>query len=387
MPGLLADGFKDWFIKLNFREHGSSAFAADSDHIFYLIFLLSTFFFILLMGLMFFFALKYRKRPGAIPQRSANHNTLAELSWSVIPTILLVWMFFEGFWGFAHQIVAPSEAPEFNVTGSKWSWALTYPNGATSPVSTDVRNISGEAVTTADGKRLGGIVPTPIFVIPEEHPVMLRMHSIDVIHSFWVPAFRAKFDVFPNRYTTTWFNASKIKGGKTLPNDKDWGKWAGTPYEDHWVFCAEYCGDNHSDMYAVLRVVPYDTFLKIVDDWSRPTGEPWEKGRIFWKTKGCYTCHTTDGGKLVGPTWKNMYGYEVELTNGQKFVRDADYIRRSILNPGGEIVKGYPNQMTIQKLNDEEMESLIAYMQTLSDKGPPQLPKPEGAGTPEPEKK
>jgi cytochrome c oxidase subunit II len=385
MPGLLADGFKDWFVKLNFREPGSSAFAADSDHIFYLIFLLSTFFFVLLMGLMFFFALKYRKRAGAVPQRSANHNTLAELSWSVIPTILLVWMFFEGFWGFAHQIVAPSEAPEFNVTASKWAWNLKYPNGATSPVTTDVRNISGSPVTTPDGKRVGGTSPTPIFVIPEEHPVMLRMHSIDVIHSFWVPAFRAKFDVFPNRYTTTWFNASKIKGGNTLPNDKDWGQWAGTPYEDHWVFCAEYCGDNHSDMYAILRVVPYQTFLSIADDWAKPKGEPWEKGQFFWKTKGCYSCHTTDGAKLVGPTWKDMYGAEVELTTGEKFVRDANYIRKSIREPGSQIVKGYPNQMTMQALKDEEIEDLIAYMQRISKFAPPQLPKPEGV--PEAEKK
>jgi cytochrome c oxidase subunit 2 len=149
-----------------------------------------------------------------------------------------------------------------------------------------------------------------------------------VIHSFWVPDFRCKFDVFPNRYTSTWFKATKIRPGKTLPKDQDWGKWAGTPYEDHWVFCAEYCGASHSDMYAILRVVPYDVFLKILADWGEPRGEPWEKGKFLWKSKGCYSCHSIDGSKVVGPTWKNMYGYPVELSDGRTLTVDENYIRK-----------------------------------------------------------
>jgi heme/copper-type cytochrome/quinol oxidase subunit 2 len=130
------------------------------------------------MALMVYFTFKYRRRPGAVPLRSANHNTILELSWSVIPTILLVWMFFEGFWGFADQIVAPGEAPEFVVTARKWSWSLTYPNGATSPVSTRSRAIDGaEPIVDAKGRKLEAAAETPIFVVPEDKPIRLRMST------------------------------------------------------------------------------------------------------------------------------------------------------------------------------------------------------------------
>ncbi len=389
MPGLttgltMGDGLKDLFIKYNFREPGSSTIAGPSDDIFYLIFILSTIFFVLLMVLMVWFAFKYRRRPGQVPLRSAQHNTILELAWSVIPTILLAWMFFVGFWGYADQLVAPSEASECVVTARKWSWSLTYPNGATSPVVTRTRSMGDDPVQIGPGKT-EAVVDTPIFVVPEEHPLRFRMASIDVIHSFWVPDFRAKFDVFPNRYTSTWFKPSKIKGGHTLPNDGDWKQWAGKPYEDHWVFCAEYCGQSHSDMYAILRVVPYETYLSILDDWAKPKGEPWEKGKFFHKAKGCYSCHSVDGSRIVGPSWKDMFGHKVEFADGTAYTDEqmsdptffANYVRESILTPAAKIVKGYPNQMTFQHVNPEEMDDLIAFMEHISDKAPPPQAKPE----------
>jgi cytochrome c oxidase subunit 2 len=221
---------------------------------------------------------------------------------------------------------------------------------------------------------------TPIYVVPEGQPLRLRMASIDVIHSFWVPDFRAKFDVFPNRYTSTWFQPSKIKGTHTLPNDKDWGAWAGTPYEDHWVFCAEYCGASHSDMYAILRVVPPAAYEKIIAAWAVPTGEPAVRGAKYYKIKGCYSCHSVDGSRIVGPTWKNMFGYPVEFSDGRSIPAvDADYVRKSILTPAADIVKGYPNQMTFQKVTQDEIDCLIAYMQSISDKGGAPAPGQSGA--------
>src|SRR5688572_8501081 len=139
----------DWFTTWNFRTPGASTVSGHSDWLFFWIYAISAFFFILLMGLMVLFTLKYRRRPGVAPVRSASHNTLLELSWSVIPTILLVWMFFEGFWGFADQLVAPSNAPVLNVTASRWNWALQYPNGAASAEQTRT-----------------GALDVPIFVIP-----------------------------------------------------------------------------------------------------------------------------------------------------------------------------------------------------------------------------
>jgi cytochrome c oxidase subunit II len=375
MPGLTLAGLQDWWDAWNFRGPGAASSAANTDWVFYWIYVISTFFFVLLMVLMVLFTVKYRRRAGATPERSASHNTLLELSWSVIPTILLVWMFFEGFWGFADALVAPVEAAELVVKAQQWQWSLTYPNGAESPESTRSRHMAGTR-TTALASWSGteeGVQDSPIYVIPEEEPVRLRMYSIDVIHSFWVPDFRAKFDVMPNRYTAVWFQPTKIHGTATLPAEGGWKKWAGTPYEDHWVFCAEYCGSNHSEMYALLRVVPADVYRDIIRDWAEPRGAPYEIGAKLYKTKGCVSCHSLDGSRNVGPSWKDIYGTPVEFSDGTSLSAEqmtgvgfANYVRESVLTPSAKIVKTFPNQMPIQKLNDREIEAIIAFMKTIS---------------------
>jgi cytochrome c oxidase subunit 2 len=376
-PTLAAGGMKaleDWWTTMNFRAPGASTHAAHSDWLFFWIFAISMFFFVLLMVLMVYFALKYRRRPGRAPERSRSHNTFLELSWSVIPTILLVWMFFEGFWGYADAVVPPAQAPELRVTARMWNWSLEYPNGAVSPLISRTRRM-----VHSDAKETHlSVQDTPIFVIPADYPVTLRMHSEDVIHSFWVPDFRAKFDVFPNRYTALWFQA-KFDPQKALtyqPDPDPAKKEFAYPYEDHWVFCAEYCGQLHSEMYAIMRVVPMDVFQRLMVLWSEPTGAPWERGRALYRIKGCNACHSVDGSRLVGPSWKDMYGHEVELSDGSRVTADDTYIRESILAPAAKIVKGYPNQMQSYQgqLNDEQLGYLIAYMQHLSDKGPPQFP-------------
>jgi cytochrome c oxidase subunit II len=367
---MLASGLQDWFIRLNFREPGASTVAADSDSLYWLIFLQSLFFFVLLMVLMVYFALKYRKRPGVAPQRSAAHNTFLELSWSVIPTILLVWLFFRGFWGFADHLVAPANAPELILQAQKWAWTVTYPNGGASPETTRSRQIDPSAQVTA--VKYEGAVDTPIFVVPEKLPVKFRMYSIDVIHSFWIPDFRVKFDVFPNRYTSVWFEPTGITGTAKLPNEGGWKKWAGTPYQDHWVFCAEYCGSNHSEMAAIVRVVPKAIYDDILKAWAEPKGPLWERGRAFYKIKGCVSCHSVDGSKNVGPSWKDLYLSQQPITGGAPVLADADYIRSSVYEPARQIVAGYPNQMqTYQgKVNEPEFEALLAYMKYLSTHTP-----------------
>jgi cytochrome c oxidase subunit 2 len=249
--------------------------------------------------------------------------------------------------------------------------ALQYPNGAASAVSTRTRHVEGEAA--AGGGAAEGVQETPIFVIPEKRPVKLRMSSVDVIHSFWVPDFRVKFDVFPNRFTSVWFEATGIEGNSTLPNEGAWKKWAGTRYQDHWVYCAEYCGSNHSEMYAILRVVPHEIYLDIVKDWAEPKGAPWEVGAALYKIKGCVSCHSLDGSKNVGPSWKDLYLRESPITGGGTQIVNADYIRESIYTPAAKIVQGYPNQMQSYqgKINDKELEAIIAYMKTLSSLTPP----------------
>jgi cytochrome c oxidase subunit 2 len=380
--GNLVQWMEEWFLRLNFRERGSSTFASESDLLFFWIFAISTFFFVLLMVLMVWFAFRHRKRPGAVPERSRSHNTFLELSWSVIPTIILVWMFFEGFWGYTSAVIAPVEAQELMVSGQRWQWSITYPNGAASPETTRSRRMSphDKAPERTDGLISEAAVDTPIFVVPENHPVSLRMSSTDVIHSFWVPDFRVKFDVFPNRYTSLWFEPTAINPANAATGKT--AKGVSYTYEDHWVFCAEYCGANHSEMYAIMRVVPLAEYKLILAEWARPTG-PWvEVGAKLYKIKGCNACHSVDGSRNVGPTWKNMYGYPVEFADGTRLsaeqmtgVEFANYVRESVLDPSKKLVATYPNQMQTfsGRIAPDEMNALIAYMTSLSDKKPASL--------------
>jgi cytochrome c oxidase subunit II len=377
---------EDLFLRLNFRAPGTSTHSGDSDRVFFWIYAISAFFFVLLMVLMVYFSIRYRRAPGQAPERSRSHNTFLELSWSVIPTIILVWMFFEGFWGYTDAIIAPANATELQVTGQKWNWTITYPNGAASPLTLRTRRMD-RADEPADAY-LDPTVPqatvdTPVFVIPEDKPVSLRMSSVDVIHSFWIPDFRVKFDVFPNRYTSLWFRANPVNWAAVKKTDTT---KAGVvyPYQDHWVFCTEYCGDNHSEMYAIARVVRQADYDKIIKEWAEPTGTPVEIGQALYKIKGCNACHSLDGSKNVGPTWKNMYGHAVTFTDGTSLsdqqmtgTEFANYARKSIYTPAEKIVQGYPNQMQSYqgRLNEKELAALIAFQSSnlLTDRPAPDL--------------
>lgn len=349
--GLLAvDG---WLRELFFHRTEESTVAGASEHLYMVIFYVSTFFFVLLMGLTVLFTLRYRRRPGVAPERSAAHNTALELTWTIVPLIILVYFFFKGFWGYMDHVVAPAESTELVVSARKWSWDVMYPNGARSPETVRV-----------------GAVDVPVIVVPAGRPVRMRMSSQDVIHSFWVPDYRVKFDVFPNRYTAIWFEP-------TWTDDPTPGA------NDHWVFCAEYCGDLHAEMAAIIRVVPEDEYRATVADWAVPKGTPEEIGRQLRIIRGCNSCHSVDGTPLVGPTWQNLFGYERTLANGQTVVADENYLRESILVPQAKIVQGFPGSMPPYQgqLSDLELEALITYIRSLSDRKPAvDLPPADGEG-------
>lgn len=399
-PILAEGGLVDWWVKFNFGGHGASDLARKSDALFFWVYTVSAFFFVLLMGMMVWFTFRYRKQPGKTPERSASHNTVLELMWSVIPTALLVWMFFKGFWTYTDQVVAPAQGMTINVVGKQWAWNAVYPNGAVSSESTRSRDLNHLESNS-------GVQDTPIFYVPEATPITLRLTSEDVIHAFWVLDMRAKFDVFPNRYTGVWFESEKIHPTGNLPPDAKGNPTLGpdgkpVPYQDHWVFCAEYCGSNHSEMMAVIRVVPKAYFDVWMKDAATPKGTDIERGEKYYKIKGCNSCHSIDGTKAVGPTWKNMYGYEVKFTDGSGLTPAemtgtafANYIRESVYEPAKKIVAGYPNQMQnfTGRLSEEELRCLTAYMSSakLTDKPAPltaEEPAKEGAATPPtPEKK
>ncbi|MEZ6241850.1 MAG: cytochrome c oxidase subunit II [Phycisphaerales bacterium] len=329
---------------LFFRNEGHTDTIITTDAMFMLIFWFSAFFFVLLMVLMVYWTIKYRRRPGVAPPRSSAHNTPLEVFWTVVPSSSMLVMFFLGFWGYMNKVVPVGGAMELNVKAQKWDWTITYPDGTQ----------SGQLV------ELGGRNNIKINVLPEDTDVKLRMSSIDVIHAFWLPDYRTKMDVFPNRYTGYGFHTPKLGPGDDHPEGR---------YRDHWVFCAEYCGDLHSEMAAIIRIMSREDYEKWLKGQGS-TGDPVLDGKKVWQTK-CATCHTTDGKDNIGPTWLNMYGEPVEFTDGTSLVVDENYIRESILNPSAKIVKGKQNQMTSFQGNitDEEIENVIAFMKSISEAG------------------
>jgi cytochrome c oxidase subunit 2 len=218
--------------------------------------------------------------------------------------------------------IAPKDAIEVKVTGQKWFWSFTYDNG---------------------------IVSTNELVVPVGKPVRLLMSSKDVIHSFYVPGFRIKMDVLPNRYTITWFEATHT------------GRFD--------LFCSEYCGKSHSEMIGSVRVVTDREY----GEWQEANftlGEgltPEEWGAQLYQTKACITCHSIDGSPNTGPTFKGIMGRSEKMKDGSTIVVDENYLRESILNPQAKVVEGYaPVMPTYQGvLRNEEIDALIAYMKSL----------------------
>lgn len=300
----------------------ASTTAHNTDSLFYFIFYLSLFFFVVIMAAMVAFAVRYRRRKHGEKTADIHGHRNLEIAWSVIPGILLMVIFFWGFTGFMDLAVPPANALDIRVTGQKWVWAFDYPEGINSNE----------------------------LVVPAGKPVRLTMSSKDVIHSFYVPDFRIKRDVLPNRYTVLWFEA---------PNPGE-----------HNVFCTEYCGAQHSGMLTKVKVLAQADY----DAWIASGGglgqglSPVELGQKLFQSKGCVACHSVDGKPMVGPSLKDIYGHEVELADGTKVMADDNYIRQSLMDPASQVVKGFAPVMPTFKgmLKDQEVNALIDYLKTLS---------------------
>ncbi|WP_425396434.1 cytochrome c oxidase subunit II [Aeoliella sp.] len=300
--------------------------AQNVDHIFGIITWICIAFFVLIVGVMITFIVKYRARPGHEEQPSPSHNNSLEIIWSVIPILLVALIFFLGFSGFMEMRTPPANSYDIQVLASKWKFLFRYPNG----------------------------VESEVLHLPPNQPVRLVQQSADVIHSLYIPAFRTKQDCVPGRYTYQWFEANK-------PGQYD-------------VFCAEYCGLDHSNMntFAVVHETEAE-FKKMLDTLGTPPFWPPEWGEELWSRKGCKTCHTIDGSAVVGggPSWKDLWGKEEVLTDGSKVVVDHDYILESIRKPQAKVVAGYTGvNMTAYPeslVSREEVDAIIAYIQYLSD--------------------
>ena len=318
--GILAQGGGSFWLP----EQGSTS-ATQVDRVFALIFWISLAFFALIVSLMVLFVVRYRRRSGRGPGKTSTHNTALEMTWSIIPLILVIVIFYAGFKSFMDMRVAPAHAREILVIGQKWNWFFKYPST--------------------------GYVDTELHV-PVGEPVKLVMTSEDVIHSLYVPAFRVKMDLVPGRYSTAWFEATET-GSFDL-------------------YCAEYCGTGHSDMTTRVVVHEPDEFEKWLEDASNwiDTVPPAQAGETLVSGRaGCAQCHTVDGRAHTGPTFKGLFGTDRPLADGSTVTADENYIRESILEPNAKVVAGYQAIMPTGKgrLKDKEITAIIEYLKTLAD--------------------
>jgi cytochrome c oxidase subunit 2 len=302
---------------------GASNLAEGVDKTFIFIFTIA---FIFIMGItvfMIYTVIKYSRKKNT-KAKQFRGSTKLEIIWTAVPLILVLLMFYYGWVGFSPMRNVPDDAMRITAIGRMWEWEFDYGDGKLS-------------------KEL---------VIPVNKPVRLDLVSEDVNHSLFIPAFRVKEDVVPGYDNYLWF----------------------TPYYigDYEVLCTEYCGLLHSSMVSKTRVVEQDTF----DKWFaglESTGEiPDPPGLVLLRETGCLACHSLDGSRLVGPSFKGIYGsVNTVITGGEErtVTVDDEYLKSSITEPDNDIVKGYSKglmQSYSDELTDEEIDLIIEYLGTLT---------------------
>jgi cytochrome c oxidase subunit 2 len=296
----------------------ASTLAGEVDALFFFGIGVSIFFSILIAGLLIYFFIRYRRRDPSQVGSPVHGSVPLEILWSVIPLGITLVMFAWGAKVFFSLSRPPAGATEFYVVGKQWMWKFQHPEGR--------REINE-------------------LHVPLGLPIKLTMTSEDVIHSFFVPAFRVKADVLPGRYTTVWFAATR-------------------PGRYH-LFCAEYCGAEHSRMggwVTVMEPSEYEQWL--AGERTRRTLVA--TGEELFSQRACNTCHRPDT-EVRGPWLGGLIGKQVRLAGGRTVVADENYIRESILNPAAKVVAGYrPIMPTFQgQLSEEELVELLTYLKSL----------------------
>jgi cytochrome c oxidase subunit 2 len=273
---------------------------------------------------------KYNKKKNPVATEIEGSNKL-EIIWTVIPLILVLYMFWLGWSSYIPMRKVPADAMKVKVTAMMWSWRFEYENGK---------------------------IEDTLYV-PVNKPVVLNMESVDVIHSLYIPAFRIKEDVVPGKAENYMWFKSLVIGSYDL-------------------FCAEYCGLRHSYMGTTVEVLDQASF----DKWyalgpvkvdSTVAAIPGAAGKLLTEQKGCIACHSADGTKIVGPSYKGIFGHKVTITTDGKereIMVDEEYIKKSILEPDADVVKGFNKGSMISykgQLNDQEIDQIIEYIKTLSE--------------------
>ena len=301
-----------------FIPESASTVSGKVDALYFYLSGVTLFFTLLISGVLIFFVVKYRRRtPYEIPRPIAGSHKL-EMLWSVIPFIIAMSMFAWGAQLYFDQYRPPRNADEIYVVGKQWMWKIQHTTGQ--------REIN--ELHIAVGRK-----------------VKLIMTSEDTIHDFFVPAFRLKADLVPGRYTTEWFEATK-------------------PGTYH-LFCAEYCGMNHSGMIGSVVVMEPRDF----DNWLSGNSQltPAIAGQQLFQSLGCVSCHGPNGEGGRGPALAGVFGHQVFLNTGQTVTADEAYIRESILNPQAKLVSGFgPIMPTFQgQVTEEQLLQIIAFIKSL----------------------
>lgn len=306
--------------------NGASNLAEGVDKTFVFIFIIAFIFIIGLTVFMIYTLVKYSRKKNQKAKQFRGSVKL-EILWTVIPLVLVILMFYYGWVGFAPMRQVPDDAMRITAIGRMWEWEFDYGDG----------KLSSE------------------LVLPVNKPVRLDLVSEDVNHSLFIPAFRVKEDVVPGYDNYLWF----------------------TPYYigDYEILCTEYCGLLHSSMVSKTRVVEEDKFEEWLANLEARGDIPDPPGLVLLKETGCLACHSDDGSRLVGPSFKGIYGMErIVVSNGEErtITIDDDYLRSSIIEPDRNLVKGYNKglmQSYRKELNDDEIDQIIEYLSTFTPEG------------------
>lgn len=296
----------------------ASTFAPNVDSLYFFMVGVATFFTVAIFLAITFLVLYYRR--SAVRDRKRHVGAklwILEAIWIVIPLFLAMIMFGWGASAFFEQRVLPPNAIEIAVVGKQWMWKLQHPQGRS-----EINELH----------------------IPVGQPVVLKMISEDVIHSFYIPAFRTKMDVLPNRYTSLWFQATK-------------------PGTYH-LFCTEYCGTDHALMRGSVIVMQPAEYAEWLEGGADQP--PVAAGQELFTRFRCDTCHN-QASNPRGPSLENLFGEQVRLADGRTVTADETYLRESIMNPSAKVVAGYqPLMPTFEnQLSEEQVFHLIEYIKSL----------------------
>jgi cytochrome c oxidase subunit 2 len=319
-------------LGLNFSNlPAASTAAVRFDTFWHFLLVTGTATFVLVVGAALLFVLKWKRKREGEPTPYLPHNLFVEISSLFLTSLVVAVVFIWGWQDYKYIISPKQDELEINIIGQQWQWTMQY----------------------ADGRSF-----TNQLFLPVDRPVKLIMTAKDVLHSFFIPAFRLKQDTVPGQFTVLHMTPNKV------------GEFD--------IFCAEFCGTSHSGMLGKVTVLSAEDFQKWQNGtWKKEIQAPGvageaklsmaDEGALIYRRNACVTCHTVNGARLVGPSFKGLWGSDQPLMDGSVVKVDENYFRESLMDPMKKVVKGYPPAMPTYRgqLNDEEVNQLIAYLKTL----------------------